>query len=394
MKILHTADLHLGKMLGGYLLLEDQKKVLDQMADIADEKGADVVAISGDVYQSSVATGDAMMLFTNFLTRLSQSGHKVMVISGNHDSEQRIAYMRDLLKQTDVHVSGPFDGRLQSLTLEDAYGPVSFYLLPFIRPAQVRLFYPEEKIESFEEALSCVIRHSAIRPEERNVLLCHQFVTGAEKDDSEEMMVGTAENISRTAFEDFDLVLMGHIHRPQCFLSQKTLLTYAGSPLVYSMREQTNAKSVSLLTLSEKGEKPVLERLPLTPLHEVRTIRGTYQELLRLPPSEDYVSVILTDTILPVEARGVLIQQFPHLLSLQHWPDGIKAAVADEEGDEEDDQGLLKGFSAEEGLGQMSEADIFAAFYQKVKGSSMTKEQQKLVRELLDEMDRGGEEEE
>lgn len=312
MKFLHLSDLHLGKRMNDVSLLEDQRYALAQAVETAKNEQVDAVLIAGDVYQKASPPGEAMALFNDFLTQLSQAGIKVFVISGNHDSALRVSYLSALVRQAGVYISEEFTGTLQQFTLEDAYGPVVIHLLPFIKPAYVRRFYPDTPMESCQDAVAAVLANSPVDTSLRNVLLCHQFVTGAETSDSEEHSVGGLDSIDSHLFHQFDYVALGHIHKPQK-ISRDTL-RYCGSLLKYSFSEANHTKSLCLVELGEKGDIQITTR-PLKFLHEVRYVRGTLREILDMPYSEDYVHVTLLDELVSPDARITVATVFPNMMT-------------------------------------------------------------------------------
>lgn len=311
MKFLHTADLHIGKRMNDINLLEDQKIVLTEIAEIAAEEKAEAVVIAGDIYQKSTPPAEAAALFDAFVTALAEQGIKVLMISGNHDSDKRISYFSSLIRGSGVYASEAFDGRLQQVTLADAYGPVVFHLLPFVKPAVVKKALPQEEITTYQDGVEAVLAHSAVDKSLRNVLVCHQFITGAETSDSEEPAVGGLDNIDAGIFEDFDYVALGHIHKPQ--RAGRETMRYAGSPLKYSLSEAAHRKSVTLVELGEKGDIVISSR-PLTQPHDVREVRGTLTEVMEMDYSEDYVRVTLTDELPPPDARVTVTTVFPNMM--------------------------------------------------------------------------------
>lgn len=311
MKFLHLADLHLGKRLNDVSFLEDQVRLLCQVEEIARNEQADAVLIAGDVYQKASPQSEAMAAFDQFITRLKSMGLRVFVISGNHDSAQRISYFSSLLKQTGVYVSEAFDGHLQQVTLQDGYGEIVVSLLPFLKPVQVRQFYPDEKIETYQDAMQTVLRHSPVEPAKRNVLVCHQFITGAEISDSEEKTLGGLDNIDASVFADFDYVALGHIHKPQ--KCTRETLRYAGSLMKYSFSEVNQKKSVTVVEMGEKGNV-VVHTVPLNAPHDMRLVEGFLDEVMVLPYSEDYVWVTLRDELPPPDARVTVSTVFPNMM--------------------------------------------------------------------------------
>ena len=298
MKLIHLSDLHLGKRLREYSLMEDQKYILERILGIIDDEQPDGVIIAGDVYDKSSPAAEAVALFDSFLSRLVSRNVPVFVISGNHDSAERIAYGRTIMNRSGVYLSSVFDGVVEPVTLEDVFGPVNVYLLPFIRPAAVRAVWPEEDISSYTEAVNSAIAHMDIDESRRNVLVTHQFVTGAERSESETVSVGGTDNVDVSVFDSFDYVALGHIHKPQNCSSIR--VRYCGTPLKYSFSEAKDEKSVTMAELGPKGQLDV-RTVPLIPLHDMVDIRGTYDEITLRSFYEgtswqtDYVRITLTD---------------------------------------------------------------------------------------------------
>lgn len=311
MRFIHLADLHLGKQMNDLSLLSDQEAVLQQITEIAQAEHIDAVLIAGDVYQRSTPQAEAMALFDRFVSGLVKLGMKVFVISGNHDSALRLSYFSSLVKTAGVYVSETFDGHLQHVELQDGDGDVIIWLLPFLRPSQVKRFLPEEKIVSYQDAVAAVLRNTKLDSKKRHVLLAHQFITGSETCESEEHMVGGLDQIDASLFADFDYVALGHIHKSQK-VGRETL-RYAGSPLKYSFSEVNHKKSVTVVNMQEKGQTDI-KKVPLYPLRDVRTIEGTMDELIRMPYSEDYVWITVKDELVPPDARVTLSVNFPNML--------------------------------------------------------------------------------
>ncbi len=311
MRFLHIADLHLGKMMNDLALTEDQEYILGQIVSVADRENVDAVLIAGDVYQRSSPQAEAMALFDGFVSRLAAKGRKVFVISGNHDSASRISYFSSLVRSSGVYVTENFTGALQGVTLRDEDGEITVWMLPFIRPFQVKRALPAEKISTYQDAVEAVLRQTKVDTRRRNVLVCHQFITGAETSESEELAVGGLDNIGASVFDDFDYVALGHIHKPQKVLRET--LRYAGSPLKYSFSEASHVKSAVIADLGRKGDITV-RTVPLYPIRDVRLIEGTLDELMRQPYSEDYLWVTIRDENPPPDARVTLGVNFPNIM--------------------------------------------------------------------------------
>lgn len=310
MKFLHTSDLHLGKQIHDISLLEDQRIVLDEIVGLAHAHQVDGVIIAGDVYQKTTPQAEAMALFDQFLTRLA-AFTRVFVIGGNHDSQLRVSYLAGLIQGAGAYIAQPFSGELQTITLQDDFGPVDIHLLPYIKPIHVRRCFPEAKIESYEDAMQTILARADMDTHRRNILVCHQFITGAETSDSEEMAVGGLDNISAGLFDAFDYVALGHIHKPQKMM--RDTLRYAGSPLKYSFSEVDHQKSVTLVEMKEKGDIQ-LQKLPLHAPHDMRLVDGMLDDVMAMPYSEDYVWVTLHDELPPPDARVSVSTVFPNML--------------------------------------------------------------------------------
>ena len=311
MRFLHTADLHLGRQINDLSLMQDQEYILDRIAELADGERVDAVLIAGDVYQRSSPQAEAMALFDAFVSRLVSMGKQVFIISGNHDSAQRISYFSALLRSSGVYVTEKFEGKLQCAAVRDAFGEVVVWMLPFLRPSGVRRYLPEERIRTYQDAVEAVLRNAPVDPSKRNILICHQFITGSEISESEELAVGGLDNIDASVFDTFDYVALGHIHKPQS--AGRDTLRYAGSPLKYSFSEVSHRKSVTIVDVEQKGNTSVRTVL-LRPLRDVRCVSGTMAELMEMPYSEDYVWVTVHDELVPPDARVAISVTFPNML--------------------------------------------------------------------------------
>lgn len=371
MKFLHISDLHLGKRLNGVSLLEDQRYILNQILELADQ--ADAVLIAGDVYDKPVPSAEAVTLFDGFLTELAQRGKSVLMISGNHDSAQRLAFGGAMLSQSGIHVSPVFDGKLEPVPMEDKHGTVAVYLLPFLKAAHVRPFFEEEELNSCQEAVACVLQHTKLDKNCRNVLLAHQFVAGARRCESEEVSVGGLDQVSAELFQDFDYVALGHLHTPQK-LGRETIC-YSGSPLKYSVSETRQQKAALLVTMEEKGNVTV-KTLPLKPLRNLVCLKGSYDELTdrkgyQNRNLEDYYHITLTDDEDIPQAMARLQTIYPNLLSLDcdnRRTRGQLDMALQRNQDETDPMILLE------------------QFYQKRNGQPMTDSQRQLAQKLMEEI--------
>ena len=320
MKLIHLSDLHIGKRVNEVSMIEEQEYILNQILEITDAEQPEAFLISGDVYDKTVPSAEAVSLFDSFLYRLAQKKLDVFIISGNHDSPERLAFGGRLMEHTGIHLSPVYDGQIVPITLTDENGEVDFWMLPFVKPAHVKRFYPEESIESYTDALKVAVTSMGMDPARRNVLLTHQFVTGSATCESEEIIVGGTDNVDAAVFEDFDYVALGHIHGPQNIGSEK--IRYCGTPLKYSFSEAGHKKSVTVVELGEKGSFR-LHTVPLTPLHDLREIRGTYDEVTAKSfyentAAEDYLHITLTDEEDVPEAMARLRVIYPNLMKLTY----------------------------------------------------------------------------
>lgn len=320
MKLVHLSDLHLGKRVNEVSMIEDQAYILQQILRVIKDENADAVLLSGDIYDKSVPSAEAVVLCDEFLCRLAQLKVQVLIISGNHDSPERLAFGNRLLESAGIHVSPVYNGEVTPITLADAHGDVSFWLLPFIKPAHVKRFYPDEGIESYTDAVRVAVEKMGIDTQKRNVLLTHQFVTGAATCESEQISVGGSDNVDASVFEGFDYVALGHIHGPQNIGSNK--IRYCGTPLKYSFSEADHYKSVTVVDLGAKGELE-LHTVPLTPWRDMRILRGSFAEVTDKAfyegtATEDYLQVILTDEESIPEAIGKLRVIYPNIMKLTY----------------------------------------------------------------------------
>lgn len=375
MKLMHLSDLHLGKRLNEFSLMEDQEYILKQILHILEEQRPDGVLIAGDVYDKAVPSTEAVSLFDDFLYQLSQRKLPVFVISGNHDSAERIAFGSRLLDASGIHLSPVYRGQVEPITLSDEFGSVHFWLLPFIKPIHVRRFFPEEPSDTYSQALSTAVSHLPLNTQERNVLITHQFVTGASRSDSEELSVGGADHVDGSIFEDFDYVALGHLHRPQSCGSEK--LRYCGTPLKYSFSEATDEKSITFVELREKGSLTVTT-VPLKPLRELVELKGSFEELTDkafyegTTWQEDFTHLTLTDEEDIPDALGKLRLIYQNLMKLDY--DNSRTRSQSE-------------IAPEAETRSKSPLELFSDFYELQNNRSLTEQQLVFLEELLARME-------
>lgn len=329
MKLAHLGDLHLGRSLGDFDLIQDQKYILDQILEILRQEKVEGVLIAGDVYDRATPSEEATVLLDYFLSKLTEIGVKVFIVSGNHDSDDRLNFGSSLFRSNQIYIASGYDGTLQKEIIRDAYGDVNIYMLPFVKAAQVRYFYPEAVISNYEDAVRVILENAKIDPNDRNIIIAHQFVTGRGADpmfggseSAGTRNVGTVEKIGYELFEDFDYTALGHIHSGQQV--GKENIRYSGSPLKYSLNEIGNAKSMPIITLGEKGDIQI-ETVPLTPLRDMIPLKGRLEELLAgktSVESEDFVHVTLTNEDFIQDALGIFRQIYPNTLKVEYENSG------------------------------------------------------------------------
>lgn len=374
MKFLHLADLHLGKRVNGFSMLEDQAHILRQILAILDDEQPDGVLIAGDVYDKSVPSVEAVELLDGFLTELRTRGVPVLLISGNHDSPERLAFGGRVMDSCGIHISPVYDGALAPVTLQDAFGPVHVWLLPFVKPAHVRRWFPDADIESYTDAVAEAVAHMDIDTAARNVLVTHQFVTGGARSGSEELSVGGTDNVDSGVFAPFDYVALGHLHGAQ-HIGRETI-RYAGSPLKYSFSEARQHKSVTVVTLGEKGDVQV-RTVALTPLRELREIRGSNDELTARSFYEhttyrsDYLHLILTDEQDVFDAMSRLRTIYPYLMTLDY--DNARTRAAG-------------GMSVPAETERRTPLELFEALYQRQNHQPMSDVQRAYIAQLMEQI--------
>lgn len=395
MRLFHISDLHIGKQLYGYNLLEDQKYILGQILEEIRKQKPDVLLIAGDIYDKPVPGADAVSLFDWFLTEISYMEPVVfvMLISGNHDSPKRMDFASRILMRHNIYIAGCAPQKPEEsicrVTLQDAYGPVHFYLLPFVKPGYLRELFSEEENESYVNEsrktgrneydiyFEKLLERESFNMKERNVLLSHQFFVPAgdsvERSDSETITVGLTDNIDTVHLKVFDYVALGHIHRGQ--RCGKPYYRYCGTPMPYSVSEGKDTKSITLVTLHEKGEKPVVETIPLKPVRGIRSLQGTKQQLIsqamaekgELPFLDDFVSITVTDEDPGRYIREELSEHFSHILEIR-FDNAFTRAMSKVQMGESFSKDFLK---------------MFENFFEMQNGKPMDEKEKELLVEML-----------
>lgn len=373
MRFLHLADLHIGKKVNGFSMIEDQRYIFQEILKIIDEKKVEIVLIAGDVYDKSIPSAEAVVLFNDFLNCLADRKLKVFVISGNHDSVERISFGSDLIRRSQVYMTKPFSGGPEKVTLNDSFGDIHIYMLPFIKPAMVKHIYEDVEISGYNQAMAYVMEKTDINEKDRNILMAHQFVSGGSRCESEDICVGGMDEVSADNFFKFDYVALGHLHGPQHI--KRETIRYSGTPLKYSFSEVKHKKSALIIDMKEKGNIK-LEKTPLVPLHDMREIRGKYNELMSKDfykgmDTLDYMHMTLTDEEDIMNALELLRTVYPNIMKLDYDNQRTRS--------NQDISG------AEEVEGK-TPLDLFGEFFELQNNQPMSEEQISFMKELIEEV--------
>lgn len=374
MKIIHLADLHIGKRVNEFSMIDDQKYILNQILEIIDKEKPDAVIIAGDVYDKQVPSIEAVELLDSFISDISKRKTTTFIISGNHDSAERLAFGSSLMAMGKIYISPVYNGKISKYTLKNDFGSANFYLLPFVKPSHVKRFFPDKKIESYTDAIKVVVDNLKLDTSEINILIAHQFVTGASRTESEEISVGGLDNVDASVFEDFDYVALGHIHRPQKISTKR--IRYCGTPLKYSFSEVNDTKSVSIIEINSK-EDFNLRMIPLIPKRDMRKIRGTYEELTTKTSYEntntdDYIHVTLTDEFNVADAIQKLRVIYKNIMKLEY--DNMRTR--------ESRKINLDDMVIE----NKNPLEIFSEFYKLQNNKEMNDEQKEIIKKIMEEV--------
>ncbi len=377
---MHLADLHLGKRVNGFSMMEDQEYILNRILEIMEEEQPDGLLIAGDVYDKTIPPAEAVRLMDDFLTAVAAKHVPVFLISGNHDSAERVAFGHQLMQGSGIWISPVYDGTIRHHTLEDRWGEVNIYLIPFLRPSVVRSFFPDVEIEDYTDALRTIIEDLQVDTSRRNVVLAHQFVTAAgalpETCDSEQLSVGGLDRVDGSVFSPFDYTALGHLHGPQRVGSET--IRYAGSPLKYSFSELHQKKSVTVAELRAKGETEI-RQIPLQPRREMIELRGTFEEILEEARKKgelqtDYYHMILTDETDVVDALSRLREYYPNIMLLDYDNRRTRSQKEVEQLDRVEER---------------TPGELFAALYEQQNGQEMDSDRKEyldgLIREIWEE---------
>ena len=369
----HLSDLHIGKKVNKKSLLEEQAHILDAIIQAAEDRKPNGILIAGDVYDLTVPSAEAVALFDDFLVRLQRLGTKVFVISGNHDSAERIAFASRIMNRSGVYMSPVYAGETTPIVLSDVFGEVAIYMLPFVKPATVRYWAGDDSIKTYDDAVRYAVGKMEVDPSRRNIIIAHQFITDAERSDSEEVSVGGVENVDASVFDAFDYVALGHLHRPQ-FCTRKTV-RYSGSPLKYSFSEVKDKKGIVVVELGKKGDVKI-DTIPLEPIHDWHDLRGTYDELTAksfwegTPYREDFVRVTLTDEEDIPDALGKLRAVYHNLMEFQYDNKRTRSGMTTVGGAEK--------------VHEKTPQELFSELYEKQNGQQMSDEQEAFLKGLVE----------
>lgn len=378
MKLIHLSDLHLGKRVNEFSMLEDQEYILIKILKIIDQEKPDGILIAGDIYDKSVPPVEAVRLLDFFLERLAEKKQQVFLISGNHDSPERLDFAAGLIELSGIHIASVYQGDIQPYILKDEYGPVNIYLLPFIKPVHVRSCFPEETVESYTDAVRISIEHMGVDRSKRNVIVTHQFVTGAERSESEDISIGGTDNVDSYVFDVFDYAALGHIHGPQRI--GRDTVRYSGTPLKYSFSESKHQKSVTVIELREKGNVEI-RTVELIPKHDMRELRGSYAELTSRKnyegtATDDYLHITLTDEEDVLDAVPLLRTVYPNLMKLSY--DNRRTRENQQIGQVDD-------------MENKTPLELFQEFYEQQNNQQMSEEQSAFASKLIEQIWEGRE---
>ena len=374
MKFIHLSDLHLGIRVNDFSMSEDQRYILDRILDLIDREAPDGVIIAGDIYDKSMPPAEAVAMFDDFISSIAERKVKTFIISGNHDSAERIAFGSRIMNAGGIYLSPVYNGDIKPVAMEDEYGTVNIYMLPFVRPSAVRAFYPDDDTDSYSSAVETAVKHMNADFSQRNIIITHQFVTGAVRSDSEDISVGGTDNVSADIFADFDYTALGHIHKPQNIGTER--IRYCGTPLKYSFSEAKQDKSVTVVELGKKGDVDV-RTVELIPLRDMTELKGSYDELMKKSfyedtgYTEDYVHITLTDENDIPDAVSKLRLVYHRLMKMDY--DNARTKK----------QGIIEGMTSAR---ETDPAKLFGEFFESQNNVPMNDEQAALVNGIIKEI--------
>lgn len=372
MRFLHLADLHIGRTVNSYSMVEDQRYALDEIVKLVKRENIKYVVIAGDIYQNTMPSAEAVNLLDDFITRLKDLDATILMISGNHDSVDRLSFASDILKNSKIYISKQYNGEIEKVEFEDEYGKINFYLFPYIKPRDVRKYFPEQEIISYSDAIRAVLDSIAINENERNIIISHQFILNAETSESEEIYAGEAEAVADIYYDKFDYVALGHIHKAQYFLDGK--IRYPGALLKYAASESNYDKAIYVIDIKEKGNINY-EKHRIKYLRDMRRIKGYFEDVLENSRTDenrdDYIHIELLDENNIPEAHQRLKMIYPNIMTFRY----INQSVGDEILDIKEEYSDLK-----------SPLQLFEDFYKQRLGKDISEEQRNLIEESINEI--------
>lgn len=370
MRFAHISDLHLGKRLNSFSLIEDQRHILDEIIRISVDNDCQALLIAGDIYDKSMPSAEAVALFDEFLSKLSVTELKVFIISGNHDSQERVSYASSIMESSDIFIAQGYEGQLKKVTVNDSFGDINIYMLPFVKLPHIRSCFQDEEIADHTQMMKVILENSDIDHSQRNILMCHQFITGAQTCDSEYINVGTLDNIDASVFEGLDYVALGHIHSPQ---NVRKNVRYCGTPLKYSCSESNHKKSVTIIDMKEKGSVDISE-IPLVPVRDLRELKGKYAELMDRDHyegtnTEDFIHITLTDNEDIPEVLYKLRTVYPNIIQLDY--DNLRTRK-------------ISQIDAVTNTETKTPIELFGSLYEEQNGEALSDEQTEYLNSLID----------
>ncbi len=374
MKFIHLSDLHIGKRVNEFSMIEDQKYILLEILSIIEKENVDAVLIAGDIYDKAQPSNEAVNLFDELIFRLSKLNVKTYIIAGNHDSADKLAFAYRFIEKSNIFISPVYNGEIKKHTIEDEWGKVNIFMLPFIKPINVRLQFEDEEISNYTDAVKVAVKHMDVDESERNIIVSHQFVTGAIRSESEEISLGGTDNVDVSAYDCFDYVALGHIHSPQKLIRDS--VRYSGTPLKYSFSECRNKNSVTVVEMRDKGDIEISQIL-LKPMRDMVEIKGTYNELMaksyyeNLNSKNDYYHITLTDENDIPDALSRLRSIYTNVMKLDYDNKRTRASMS------VNTSGITQ---------SKSPIELFDELYEMQNGDKPDDEQEKLVSSLMKEI--------
>lgn len=372
MKFMHLADLHIGKSVNGYSMIDDQVYALDQIVKLLEEENIEMLLIAGDIYQNSVPSVEAIRVFERFLIKLNNLNITTFIISGNHDSSDRLSYANEFFRESKIYISNSYSGKIEKISFEDNYGKINFYLFPYIKPSNVKRYFEDLEIYTYQDAVKAVIESIDLDTDERNIMISHQFILNAELSESEEIYAGEAEAVSMNLYKDFDYVALGHIHKKQSFMNGK--IRYPGALLKYASSESNYEKSITIVEIKEKNNLEISER-KIEYLHEMRKIRGYFNEIINSASEDsnfnDYIHIELLDDNEISEGLQRLREFYPNIMTMRY----VNLKIGDNDLEEIDFENNEK-----------SPLELFKDFYYLRIGEEISSSKEDIIKEAIDKI--------